>query len=823
MRLVAKLLLAVAGALALAPAQAQEAAPTAPTAADAGDVEELIVTGTAATDRTALDSPVPVDLISGEDLARTGAVSDELGQALAIAAPSFNFPRQSNSGTSDHVRAGQLRGLSPDQLLVLVNGKRRHGSAVVNSETKIGRGTAAVDFNTIPLAAVERVEILRDGAGAQYGSDAVAGVINVLFDEDPDRTEIEVTLGEHITHHEPTDRDISDGETFTLNASTGFSLPNEGFLRVGFEVENRNKTNRAGFDDVPFFEPGGAYLRGRRNYTMGDPKTDAYGAWFNGELPVGEGSFYAFGTVSHRETRGGGAFYRYPGSSQDVPSLYPDGYRPRTRADDLDFSFTGGFEFELATWSIDTSLGYGRDELDFGVSNSANPSLGAASPTSFDSGSYEFGQLSLNADATREFSVGAFDGPLTVSAGIEYRRETYETKRGDLESYIPGPVLGNAIGAQAAPGLTPADEVDLDRDVVGLYVELAAEVLPDLLVDVAGRYEHYSDFGGEVTGKLSAAYTLGDVVTLRGAVSNSFRAPGIQQSGFSDTSTSFGSGSALVLTRTLRPDDLIAEALGAEELDAETSFNASVGVTAELGDFSASLDLFHVAIDDRITLSERFFDIDDPNTVPVETPFTDFVSTLPGGAGIESVRFFTNAIDTKTQGVDVVLGYGHEVAGGSLGLDAAFSYAKTEIEKYHDTPSQLQAIYSGYLLVGAEETNTIETAAPRTKLVMTADWENEHVALLLRASRYGKARRLFFFDPLFQPSQWYDSRWQLDLEGEWRISDTVSAALGAANVLDEYPERSIDDITYFGNFPYDVLSPVGFNGRYVYARLKLSF
>lgn len=265
-------------------------------------MEELIVTGTAATDRTALDSPVPVDLISGEDLARTGAVGDELGQALAVAAPSFNFPRQSNSGTSDHVRAGQLRGLSPDQLLVLVNGKRRHGSAVVNSETKIGRGTAAVDFNTIPLAAVERVEILRDGAGAQYGSDALAGVINVLFDEDPDRTEIEVTTGAHFTHHEPTGRDISDGETFTLNASTGFALPNEGFLRIGFELENRNKTNRAGFDDVPFFEdPLNAYLAGRRNYTMGDPKTDAYGAWFNGELPLAEGSLYAFGTISHRE------------------------------------------------------------------------------------------------------------------------------------------------------------------------------------------------------------------------------------------------------------------------------------------------------------------------------------------------------------------------------------------------------------------------------------------------------------------------------------------------------------------------------------------
>ncbi len=793
-------------------AGAQQSAPVAT------DVEELIVTGTVAKDRTVLDSPVPIDLISADDLKRAGAVGDELGQAIAAIAPSFNFPRQSNSGSSDHVRAGQLRGLSPDQLLVLVNGKRRHSSAVVNSETKIGRGTAAVDFNTIPLSAVQRVEILRDGAGAQYGSDAVAGVINVLLDEDPSRTDIEVTLGEHVTHLDATDQDIKDGQTFTLAASTGFALPNEGFLRVGLDIENRNKTNRAGFDQIPFFEdPANGYLAGRRNYTMGDPSTSAYGAWFNSELPLGEVVLYGFGTFGERETRGGAAFFRYPIGSANVLSVYPDGYRPKTRADDQDFSLTAGVEWDLAAWAIDTSVGFGRDDLEFGVDNSLNPSLGAASPTRFDSGAYEFEQLILNADATRELDVSAFAGPLTLLAGVEYRRETYVTRAGDLAAYEAGPFSGApdflAIGAQAGPGLTPADEADIERNVVGMYVDIAAEVLPRLLLDLAGRYEHYSDFGSEVTGKLSAAFDATEAITLRGAVSNSFRAPGIQQNGFSDTSTNFGSGGSLVRTRTLRQGDPIAEALGAGKLDAERSFNASLGATAALGAFSASVDFFHVAIDDRITLSERFFG---PGLVA-------FVQPLPGGSDIESVRFFANAVDTTTQGVDVVLSYDEEALGGELGLDVSFSYADTEITRFANTSSTLLGIDSSFRLVGVEETNTLETAAPKWKTVLTADWQNESFSLLGRLSAFASAQRVFNFGDGFEPAQRYGAELQFDLEGEYHISEHVSLALGVANLFDNYPDRSIPDITFFGNLPYDILSPIGVNGRYLYTRLSLNF
>jgi iron complex outermembrane receptor protein len=825
-------LTALAASCALA-AHAQQTDPaSAPGVAPAE--EEIVITGTVARDRTVLDSPVPIDLLSADDLRTSGTVNAELGQAISAIAPSFAFPRQSNSGTSDHVRAGQLRGLSPDQLLVLVNGKRRHTSAIVNSETKIGRGTAAVDFNTIPLDAVKKVEILRDGAGAQYGSDAIAGVVNVLLDDDPRRSDLEVTLGEHVTHEDAIDKNIRDGQTFTFDGSTGFVLPNEGFLRVGVDIERRSKTNRAGFDQIPFFEdPANSYLAGRRNYTEGDPRTEGWGLWFNGELPFEKVTAYAFGTYGQRDTRQGAAFFRYPIGSSNVLSIYPDGYRPETRADDEDLSLTAGLDWELGAWKLDTSVSYGRDELGFGVDHSLNPSLGTASPTSFDSGTYTVDQLTGNADLTRDFDLGFLPEPVTLLAGFEYRREGFLTEAGDPESYVAGPFQAChpaydplnpstspppcSIGAQAGPGLTPADEVRIHRDVFALYLDTATELLPHLLVDVAGRYEHYSDFGSQGTGKLSAAWTIGERVTVRGAVSNSFRAPGIQQLGIADTTTSFGAGSTLLRTRTLPVTDPIARALGARDLKAETSLNGSFGVTLDLDRFTASVDYFHIDVKNRITLSERFFD-DGTNTF-----FVDYVSTLPGGADVQSVRYFANAVDTKTQGVDVVLGYDDQLFGGDLGVDLSFSYAKTDISHYARTPAELISLYSTFRLVGVEETNTLETAAPHWKTILTVDWSNEKLSGLVRFSAFDQTVRVFNFGGGFEPSDHYGAETQLDVEGTYHFSEHVGISLGVANLLDNYPDRSKPVIGFFGNLPYDILSPIGINGRYVYTRLALSF
>ena len=324
-------LVALASAVAFAgPAFAQSAPTETTTAAPA---ETIIVTGTRARLRSLSDSPVPVDIFGAGQLQATGAVGGELGTALAAVAPSFGFPRQSNSGTSDHVRAGQLRGLNPDQMLVLVNGKRRHSSAVVNSETKIGRGTAAVDFNTIPLSAVKRIEVLRDGAGAQYGSDAIAGVVNIILDDAPTGGHATITVGGHVTDVAPIDKQLTDGQTLQFDASYGIKFA-RGFFRAGIDAVSREATNRAGFDQVPFFidsTPANLARAGKVNYSEGDPASQGITVWTNSEMRYGEATLYSFSTLGSKTTEGS-LFFRYPDGFDNIASIYPNGFKQIGRA-----------------------------------------------------------------------------------------------------------------------------------------------------------------------------------------------------------------------------------------------------------------------------------------------------------------------------------------------------------------------------------------------------------------------------------------------------------------------------------------------------------
>ena len=775
--------------------------------------ETIVVTGTRGRGRTVLESPVPIDVLSADELRTAGAVSDELGQALAAVTPSLNFPRQSNSGSSDHVRAGQLRGLSPDQVLVLVNGRRRHTSAIVNSETKIGRGTAAADFNTIPLGAVRRVEVLRDGAGAQYGSDAIAGVINVILDDRPSGAQLSATYGAHVTEVKPIDDTITDGETFTLDASMGVPL-GDGFLRFGGDFETREATNRAGFDQIPFFvnqTPPNLALQGRRNYAEGDPEVEDWNLWFNAATQLGSIEAYGFGTYGQRDTVGV-TFFRYPDSSDNVPAIYPNGFRPESTGENEDASVTGGARGEIGGWAYDGSLTYGRNEFGYGVQNSLNASLGPASPTSFNSGSFQYEQLSANLDFVRDFDAPFFRAPATFAAGVEFRNEAFESRRGEPASFEAGP-FDLAIGAQGAPGLTPEDEADIDRDVLSVYAELGGDLTERLFVEGAVRFEDYSDFGEEVTGKLAGLYRVSDDVRLRAAISNSVRAPALQQIGYSDTSLNFGAGRALVRTRTVPVSDPIARALGAVELEPEAATNYSLGASARWGDFTLSIDAFRIEVDDRITLSDRFFG----------PALEAFVQALPGGAGVQSVRFFTNAIDTETEGLDLVLTYQRPLFDGELELSAAYTAASTEISAFAPTPAALTALDPSFRLIGVEEVNTIEEAAPESKFILSAAWSDEHWRLSSRLSRFDSAVRVFNFGGGFEPRQEYGPEFQIDAEAAYDFGNGVTLAIGGANLADEYPDLSSADINFFGNLPYDILSPIGVNGRYLYTRLSLSY
>ncbi len=776
-------------------------------------VDDVVVTGSRVAPRSRLETPAPVDVLTGEALAQAAAIGGELGAALNATAPSFNFPRQSNSGPADVVRAGQLRGMAPDQTLVLLNGRRRHTVAIVNLESKIGLGANPVDFNAIPVSGLGRVEVLRDGAGAQYGSDAIAGVINLILDDTPTGGTFSASYGLHVTDFEPTGETLEDGETVILTGSYGWALPAGGFLRLGGEYKTREATERGGPGILPFFEnptPANLATEGQVLYRPGDAETEQFSAFFNTEFPLAEGlEAYAFGTFDTREGLGAG-FYRYPDGFDNIASVYPDGYRPQTIIESDDVQLVGGLRGQIGGWTADVSLNYGLSDYAFGLENSLNPSLGPTSPTSFFLGDYRFDLVNLNLDLTRSFEVG-LASPLEIAWGVEYRTETFETGAGDPASYTIGTFPGPGP-SQAYAGLAPSEAVDIDRDVWGAYVEASAEVTDRLYLDAAVRVEDYSDFGDAVAGKLAGRYEVTDAFALRGSVSSSFRAPSLAQSGFAFSVSTIGSGGAgLSTVRTVPVSSPIAQALGAAELEAETSLNLAGGFVVDLRpNLSVTVDVFRIDVDDRIALSEAFSGV------------AGAVQAATGVAGVDTVNFFTNGVDTRTEGFDVVALWRTDLAGGQLDLSLGYSEAETEIRSVDPVSSQLQAL--GFTtLIGTEQRNTIETAPAESKLILGADYARGPFDLTLRATRFGEATRVFDFGGGFTPTQVYGAEWSLDAEVEWAVNDTASVAVGAVNLLDEYPDRSSADISYFENLPYDVLSPIGFNGAYWYGRVTTRF
>lgn len=785
-------------------------------AQDATTLDTVIVTGTRASNRTVLESTAPVDVLGAEDIRKAGVVNGELGSALQALLPSFNFPRQSNSGGADHVRAAQLRGLSPDQVLVLVNGKRRHHSALVNTDSKIGRGTTPVDFNAIPVSAIRRIEVLRDGAGALYGSDAVAGVINVILDNTPEGGSIEASYGAHHTDLQPIGRTLTDGQAANVSATVGTALSDAGgFLRVGLEYRNREATNRAGFDQIPPWDrtPANLALQGKRNYVLGDGASKDINGWLNTEIPFGDtGTFYAFGTYNQRDTEGAN-YFRYPDGDANWRQVYPDGYRPVSEGENRDVQAVAGARGQWGQWAYDASLDAGRNDFTYRLRNSLNASLGPDSPTRFRTADYTYAQTVANLDASRTF-VQDPGTSHTLGLGLEARHERYRTRPGDPASHAAGPFTDRPTGSQAGGGLSPQDAADLGRDVASAYATLSSTFGERFSTDLAARYEHHDDFGGELTGKLGLRYEFAPAFALRGALSNNYRAPSLAQIGYEATSTGYNAAGQLVQGRLLSVNNPIARGLGATALKPEKSLNTSIGFTSRIGDgFDLSLDLFQIDIDDRIALSESI----------TGDALTGFVDRQFGVGGLESASFFVNAADTRTRGAELVANWRHALGDGQLLLTGTWAYAKTELKHVLPTPAALQALDPAYVLFGVEESNTLTDATPRTRTVLSAAWNNDRWSLTGRVSRHGSATRVFNFGDGFEPTQTYGAEWQLDAEAEYRITPQWSVAVGGQNLTDNYPDLSNEDIHYYGNLPYDVLSPLGSNGAYWYGRVRYTF
>ncbi len=815
----------------------------------AEELLEVVVTGTRVANRSSLETAVPVDVVSGETLQNGGIT--ELNQALAIALPSFNFPRPGLQDGTDTVRPAALRGLAPDQTLVLLNSKRRHASALVNVNQSIGRGAAAVDLNTIPTAIVRSIEVLRDGASAQYGSDAIAGVINVRLREDRSGGGLSGTFGVRESDYTtPTgappagatwsappqlNNDGSDGDTMTISAWKGLAFGDDGFVTLALEYKDQERTERGGWDfrqQYPLvagaFDPREADFD-RFNAWYGEPELEQISFFANAGTELSSGvKLYGWASYQDREALSAG-FFRRALDDRNVIQIYPDGFLPIIAPDVTDLSVAGGIEWAWGEWDMDSSLVYGQSEMEFTIENTLNRSLGAASPTVFDSGGFDYDQLTFNFTGVREVTIGNLASPLNIAAGIEGRLENYSITAGELDSHRNGGVLlplggsgcttptpaqivaggcATASGAQVFPGFRPSNEVDEDRTAFGAYIDLEANLTEKLLGSVALRVEDYSDFGSNVSGKIAMRYDFTEAFALRGSVQNGFRAPSLPQQYFATTSTNFINGVPFDIT-TFPVSDPVAVALGAQPLDAEESTNFSLGAVLRLGEVTITVDAYRIDIDDRIVLSENL----------TQANVRAYLESQ-GFVGIGGGRFFINGVDTETEGVDVVVNWPIETGGtGRFDLTLAANFNSTDVTRVPET-APLAALTPPPPLFDRINVLTLEQGSPKDKYTAMVDWQLGRFGATFRASRYGDV-----LDPGTTAALDFSQgeATLIDLEGRFDLTDRIRLAIGADNLSDEYPDAFQVARNTTGNTPFSNYSPFGRSGRFVYGRLSVSF
>ena len=884
---------AAAQSTATPPAQAAEG--TTPTeGVPTDDVgATIVVTGTRAANRTVADSPVPIDVISSESLTTSG--TGDTNKILNQLVPSFNFPQPSIADGSDVIRPATLRGLSPDQTLVLINGKRRHVSSLLNINGTVGRGSAAVDLNTIPALAIERIEVLRDGASSQYGSDAIAGVINVQLKRAVNTGRLQVSYGKYVTSMEdvpeltglqtngagqpffdPADasgaagsrylagtygRDARrrDGDTWTIGANIGIPL-GEGYLNVTGEYRDRDTVNRAGYDTRPnYIRPTATTFDARElsfnrlNFQLGDPKTEDYNVFVNAGVPLGDTGFelYSFGSYAHRTGLSAANFRQQSNAANrdfaalpagvaptnaNFVAIFPDGFLPYIGSDYKDYAIAGGVRGAVGEWSLDLSGVYGHNRIDYETLNSINTSYGSAGPRDVDSGGIRYGQFTANLDVTREFNVG-FAKPLTFAFGAEYRNENFKERAGQVESYAAGPFAsrGAAIGQQGFPGIPASAATDNSRDSVAAYVELDTDLFEGFTATAAGRFEHFSDFGNTVNGKLALRYEFVPALAIRGSVSNGFRAPSLHQQFFTTTSTNFVAGVPVDIV-TAQVNSPIARALGAQALDPEKSVNFSGGVTSNpFRGFSLTADYFHIKIKDRIVLTE--------NLGSSGNAATDAAARIAlnanGFNSIGAARFFINGLDTTTKGVDVVGTYRLNLAGlGNWSLSAAYNYTENQIDRRLNNLGPFAA-NQNLVLFGRVEGIRFTDGQPNDKVVLSAEGSLGGFGITARTTRYGEVIAPTATAPVANPASLTDlgpddvtlsPKWITDLEVRVTLMEHATFALGANNLFDVYPDRLPVGARTGGQYPanqiyipYSGFSPFGFNGRFLYGRFSAQF
>ncbi|MCS3659050.1 iron complex outermembrane receptor protein [Salinibacter ruber] len=805
-----------------------------------------VTVGSRARDVAAEDMAVPVDVYGTDEIQLAGAF--ETGRILKQIAPSVNFPQNTLSDGMDALRSFTMRGLSPDQTLVLVNGKRFHKSALVNRlGSGVAGGSSPVDINAIPANAIKRMEVLRDGASSQYGSDAIAGVVNIRLKNEPLDPTVETRLGGYVTDPYP-----NDGTMYSVRPSFGVALGDEGgFLNFFGEYRLRTPTNRAGpsgtnpnfgfpwptsgtTDEVADADDDGFYevveknrTVGQPNFHWGDGRSENILLWANGAYPVANlgaerpTEIYAFGGYSYRKGKGQG-FYRHDLDDGNWQQIHPDGFLPNFENPINDYSASVGLRGVFGEWNYDLNLQRGANHFQYNITNSINASYGplrSGNQTEFYAGEVSLAQSHVQLDVDREYDVG-FASPLNVAAGAVFRGDTYQIESGERASWAgfedaPWEINQNGAappaGAQVFPGFRPSQEVDETRTNIGTYVDLEANVLEPLLISVAGRFENYSDFGSTFNWKVASRLDATDWLSLRGTAQTGFRAPNQAQKFFSKVSTTFINNRPFQ-TGIFPVNSNVGNALGIPDLDEETSLNLSAGLILEPFErFQISADYFNIQIDDRIILSD---DLGADKVVEI---------LRNQNTGAATASFFSNSIDTRTQGVDFTTKYAMLLADGvQLQLRGAFNWTDTEITGGPRTPRELGQEFGEEILPPENQRALTEGSIPNTTTKLTARLSTESFNVTLRGNRYGE--QLIADD---SPADEYTMGPEYIFGAEVGYSplqdDQVNLSVGVDNIFDIYPDRvpTVND-PFDVILPYPRNSPFGFNGRFVYSRLTIS-
>ncbi len=785
--------------------------------------ETIVVVGSR-TPRTNVDSPVAVDVVTAEELGRSGRT--QTSRLLHSLAASYISTPQTIADGSDHVDPASLRGLGPDQVLVLVNGKRRHRSALMHVNGTFGRGTVGTDLNAIAVASIKRIEILRDGAAAQYGSDAIAGVINIVTN---DSTDVATVTGETgITASR-------DGAQLKSSANYGFKVGQKGFVNLTGEYLEKRSTNRSGiytgtiYSDDGSLDPSTLAAKGltAEDFGMKIGEAAAIGGIgaFNMELPVSEATtFYSFGDVAHRRGAAAG-FYRFPKQeAQNVAQFYPNGFLPEIHPILNDAALTIGIRSK-GTWTVDASLTHGQNSFKFNIENSVNASLDTASPTTFDAGTLSFDQTVADLDLLRKLDTDAVKSVALV-LGSELRVERYQIRRGDEASYQRGTAVTSTgapklPGAQVFPGFQPSNEVDRTRDNIGIYSGIESEINKDVAVDVGGRFESYSDFGRSLIGKVQARAKIAGPLSVRAAANTGFRAPSLQQLWFSNVSTLFlpdASGTlqpAQVLTSNNQSP--VTRAFAIPKLHEERSVNLSGGVTLRPADnFSLTVDGYFIQLKDRIVLTSQF-----------TTSNAIVADILQDFAGVSQAQFFANAVDTNTTGMDVVLDYAVDAGDGTLTFTGAANISRTRVtrvnipsslsERFSADPKQLRTFFFGR---AAE--NRLEDSVPRQKGHGAVRYALEGLSALVRANYYGSVR---YRPDVAANDEFFGAKVLFDIDLGYAITKQLTLSVGADNLLNTFPDKQKKDANIsFDRFIYSRnVSQFGQNGGFYYAKLDLTF